>query len=339
MRPDARRPETGWRRAWRRLCWAAFITVAARSIRITLEAATWHNLLHVSTFLRAGGRLSLERAQYEGTELLLSPDAWFCLSGFAQLVKHGAEIRKTDDGFDILLPSGRVFELPSECLLPSALVVLHERFVVDEYGELRVAGAIVIDVGAHIGDSAVYFADRGAVHVYSFEPFSQPYAAAVRVIRRNLLEHKVTVIPWGVGARNGRGIGFYNPRRSEATRASLKSSTKRSLASFASSHAEEFELVTLPSILGMAGTHYPHRPLVLKMDCEGCEVEGFEAEGVRECLKAFESILLEIHDSDCDQRSAQRSKLEECGFTIALTHEKADMSLLLATRHERWGRD
>lgn len=331
MTSSAMGRETIWQRAWRRLRLATFVTFAAGSIRITQEASTHHCLVHVSTFLRAGGQLSLERAGFQGTELMLQPDAWFCLSAFAQLLKHGAEVRKSVEGFDISLPSGRIFELPSEHLLPSALVVLHERFVADEYRELQVAGAVVIDVGAHIGDSAVYFADKGAVHVYALEPFHEPYAAAARVISRNLLDDRVTVIPRGVGAQDGRGVGFYDPSRSDVARASLRSSTHQPIA-LLSNRAQEVEVMSLPSVLDMARMYYPGRPLVLKVDCEGCEVEVLEGEATRESLEAVESILLEVHDDDCDQPNAQRTKLEEWGFSVALTHQKTGMELLLAVR-------
>lgn len=178
------RPETVWRRAWRRLRTAAYVTIATRSFRVTLGAAKRHYLQFASIFLRAGGTLSLGRAQYDGAELRLGPDAWFALDSLRQLWEHGAEVRKTGAGFTISLASGRIFELPSERHLPAALQTLHERFVMDEYGALEVANAVVIDIGANIGDSAIYFADKGAAHVYAFEPFPETYATAVRIVRR-----------------------------------------------------------------------------------------------------------------------------------------------------------
>lgn len=353
---------------------AAFVAISSRSVRVSLEAAKRHDLTHVATFLAAGGRLDLERADYHGAEFALRPHAWFCLSAFAQLLEYGAEVRKIDevvevslpngtqlalqphawfclsalaqlleygaevrksDGVaEVSLPNGRIFELASDCLLPSALEMLCERFVRDEYGVLQAQGAVVVDVGANIGDSAVYFADMGAAHVYAFEPFSELYATAVRAVRRNLLEQVVTVVPRGVGARDGRGSGLYNPWRSFQARASLRHSAVQPLAGLAASRAEEFELVSLPSVLEMAGTHYPGRPLVLKMDCEGCEADVFEAEGLRDSLKAVKSILLEVHHYGQSQRAVQKDKLEKCGFSVVVTDERPEVSLLLATRKE-----
>lgn len=327
---DAMRAEVKWRRAWRRLRMATFITVAARSVRVTLEAATRHHLHPVSMFLRAGGELDLRRAQYRGTELVLRPDEWFCLSAFGQLLQHGAEVRKANDGFEISLASGRTFEIPSERLLPSALCMLDERFVQEEYEALEVAGAVVIDVGANIGDSAVYFADKGAVHVYAFEPFHEPYATAVRVVRRNMLEHMVTVSPRGVGAQCGRGTGVYNPIHNFWTLASSHQPAPRVLSSLPSNRTEAFELVSLRSVLDQAKEDHPTRPLVLKMDCEGCEFEAFDAEGIRESLAAVNSIVLEVHPDDCHPRETLRGKLEGYGFSVQALG--GSPSLLIAER-------
>lgn len=339
-------------RAWRRLHESVFILIATRNLGITVHAVTGHSLHAVSTFLHAGGKLSLECAQYEGAELQVRPDAWSGLAALVQLREHGAEIRKADDGFEISLPSGRIFELPSERLLAAALAVLHMRFIEDEYRALDVEGSVVIDVGANIGDSAVYFADKGAVHVYAFEPFLEPYSTAVRVVNRNQLDHKVTVIPRGVGARSGGGTGVYNRAHSTWGVASLDRPTPQPTAGRASNPTEEVQLVSLPSVLDEASKHYPGRPLALKMDCEGCEFEAFEGDGIRESLKAVRSIVLEAHGDEAmnkEIRQAYRqagrshsreslwSKLEDSGFSVeqlSTSPGRSGRVLLLATRRE-----
>lgn len=328
------RHETTWRRAWRRVRMAIFITVATGSIRIAVKAATRHCLVFVSTFLRAGGNLSLDRVEYEGTELALRPDGWTSLIAFEQLLAHGAQIRATHEGFDISLPSGRVFGLPSEHLVPSALVVLQQRFVADEYADLKVAGSVVIDIGANIGDSAVYFADNGAIHVYAFEPFSELYETAAEVMRRNRLEDRVTVVPRGVGPREGRGVSPYDPIRHDVSLASLQSRRNQPQSRGPSTRAEEFELVSLSSLLRLVGTDYPGQPLVIKFDCEGCEFEVLEAEGIGDSLRRVKSILLEVHEDRCHTRTSLWRRLEDCGFSVRELQPSSlgGLSLLLATR-------
>ena len=47
-----------------------------------------------------------------------------------------------------------------------------------EYSFLEVSDQNVIDIGANIGDSAIYFAAMGAKHVYALEPFPSSFEYA-----------------------------------------------------------------------------------------------------------------------------------------------------------------
>jgi predicted RNA methylase len=49
-------------------------------------------------------------------------------------------------------------------------------------------------VGASVGDTAIYFALNGAKHVYAFEPDKKACRLAVRNIKSNRLQDKITVI-------------------------------------------------------------------------------------------------------------------------------------------------
>ena len=52
--------------------------------------------------------------------------------------------------------------------------LINENFIKEQYKWLDVEGKNVVDVGANIGDTAIYFALKGAKHVYAFEPY--PYS-------------------------------------------------------------------------------------------------------------------------------------------------------------------
>jgi len=62
--------------------------------------------------------------------------------------------------------------------------VLDEIFIMKVYGNPNVKNRVVIDVGAAIGDSALYFASLGA-EVYAFEPKAARYSIATRNILEN----------------------------------------------------------------------------------------------------------------------------------------------------------
>lgn len=46
-----------------------------------------------------------------------------------------------------------------------------ETFLEQPYGILDVKGRDVVDVGAYIGDTALYFRLKGAKRIYAFEPY------------------------------------------------------------------------------------------------------------------------------------------------------------------------
>jgi len=61
----------------------------------------------------------------------------------------------------------------------------------------------VIDVGAYVGDTAIYFLLRGAKHVYAVEPNPTAIRIAMENVRRLGLEGRVTFINAAVGSRIG----------------------------------------------------------------------------------------------------------------------------------------
>jgi hypothetical protein len=80
-----------------------------------------------------------------------------------------------------------------------AFSVLREVFIDNHYSFLDVKGKDVIDGGAYIGDTAVYFALNGANHVYAFEPDHTRYNLAKRNIIANSLNKKITLFHEGIG--------------------------------------------------------------------------------------------------------------------------------------------
>ncbi|WP_338604544.1 FkbM family methyltransferase [Sulfolobus tengchongensis] len=62
-----------------------------------------------------------------------------------------------------------------------------ETFISESY-EADVHGKEVIDIGANVGDTALYFAINGAKRVYSFEPLLPAYKEALGDINLNNLE-------------------------------------------------------------------------------------------------------------------------------------------------------
>ena len=80
------------------------------------------------------------------------------------------------------------------------LHMVSEQFIREQYSMLDVKDHDVVDIGASIGDTAIYFALNGARHIYAFEPNKDGYALAVKNVRNNHLEDRITMINESCGS-------------------------------------------------------------------------------------------------------------------------------------------
>jgi len=140
-------------------------------------------------------------------------------------------------------------------LLASDLSAIYEVFERKVY-YVDVRGSTVVDVGAGTGDSCLYFAMLGARKVIGVEPEPSRFALA----KRNL---------------------HLNPEL--AYRIELKMGYVRSPGP---STVKSFTLSQLVASIG--------HPLVLKMDCEGCEYN-FILNADDKILAMFDQIFIEYH--------------------------------------------
>ena len=72
-------------------------------------------------------------------------------------------------------------------------------FILEDYKFLNIDNETVIDIGANIGDSAIYFALNGAKKVVALEPYPYSFNLADRNVRENNLENKIEVLNAGYG--------------------------------------------------------------------------------------------------------------------------------------------
>jgi len=136
------------------------------------------------------------------------------------------------------------------------MVVRGPRGPLPDYDWLDVKGKRVLDVGASIGDTAVYFALRGAREVVAFEPYPFPYQFALRNIEANNLKN-VRVINAGISGNDGT---VRVTRGENTTGGALEPSDEP--------NAVEVPVYSLDRVLEEYGPFD-----VMKMDCEGCEYD------------------------------------------------------------------
>lgn len=172
-------------------------------------------------------------------------------------------------------------------------------FVENCYRFLPAAGKTVIDIGANIADSTIFFCLKGAERVIGLEPFPHNYEIARRNIESNKLSTKVSLLMAGLGAKSDNI--FVSPDCSSNEGSQAVDSGK----------GVGVPILTLEDIIKkyvLSGSD-----AILKMDCEGCEYETIGTAPI-EVLRRFEYIQIEYHKG----YKNIREKLERCGFNVSV---------------------
>jgi len=173
-------------------------------------------------------------------------------------------------------------------------------YVDNIYQHLPVKSKTVIDIGANIGDSAIYFALNGATKVISLEPFPKNYQLAEKNIKLNNFSSYVTLLLAGCsGNRNEITI---DPDFKSGNSTILKEFKK----------GIKVPLLTLEDILKK--TSDSDNSIVMKMDCEGCEYETIVSAN-ENTLQRFSNIMIEYHFG----YKNLKEKLEKNGFKVSIT--------------------
>jgi len=146
------------------------------------------------------------------------------------------------------------------------------------YDNIDVYGRDVVDIGANVGDSSIYFALKGARKVVGVEPLPNVYAHAIENVKLNHLEGKIFLINAALGSKSGKIKVPCNT----LTFASDGFSTLRTNGEC------EVPIVTLSEVMKQIT-----EPYLLKMDCEGCEFDVILND--YEHVKMFEKLIIEHH--------------------------------------------
>jgi FkbM family methyltransferase len=147
------------------------------------------------------------------------------------------------------------------------------------YNLLNVKNKIVIDVGAFVGDSAIYFALRGAKKVIAIEPHPQAYKEMLENIKLNNLENHILAINAGLASKP-RKICIESVNILETEYTYHKPGRCKI----------EVSAITLNELLNILKDK---DEVIIKMDCEGCEYDVIINDYAH--VKMFKELLLEYH--------------------------------------------
>ena len=149
------------------------------------------------------------------------------------------------------------------------------------YGDVDVKDAIVIDIGAYIGDTSLLFLSKGASRVYALEPVDRHYHYLLKNISKNSCEGKIIPLNYGAWFYEANlDINYEGP----ATGLHMTAKTSSTI-----------KLKYLGDILKEIHRREGRIDLV-KMDCEGCEYSLINLPD--DDIRLAKQYIIEIHGSE-----------------------------------------
>lgn len=184
-------------------------------------------------------------------------------------------------------------------LRPEVAPQIATEFSFDVHAQIDVRNRDVVDIGAYVADSALYFCVAGrARHVYGYEPYPKYFDLAREVVDENGLSGKISLFNSAV---SGAGAPIFINETDPAFTVRNEMSKKFSKRVRSSS---------LNAIVKGFGIDHG----ALKVDCEGSEYEIFE-KASSQTLQKFDEINVEYHYGYLDLARRLRSE----GFTVSYT--------------------
>jgi FkbM family methyltransferase len=147
----------------------------------------------------------------------------------------------------------------------------------EEYEFLNVQNMSILDIGAFIGDSPIYFILKGAKKVYAIEPHPDAYNEMLENIKLNNMEDKIIPINIGISYEKDYIIISTTTANTQVNLLKPKGNGIKIPAGKLSEIIEKYNIDAQ----------------VLKMDCEGCEYDIILKD--YDIIKKFDEVGFEYH--------------------------------------------
>ena len=155
---------------------------------------------------------------------------------------------------------------------------ISEIFDKEDYKFFNVQNKSVLDIGAFVGDSPIYFVLKGSKKVYAIEPHPDAYNEMLENIKLNNMEDKI--IPINMGINYEKDYVVINTKDTTHTAFSFFNSNNNGIKISAGKLSDIIEKYNIDA-------------QVLKMDCEGCEYDIILKD--YDTIKEFDEIGFEYH--------------------------------------------
>lgn len=191
-------------------------------------------------------------------------------------LKKNQKIYKKDGKLFVKI-EGLVFYVSSLDVLITLIEIFEEKC----YDFFDLKDKMVLDIGGFVGDSAIFFAWKGAKNVVMYEANPFMCEIAEQNIKLNNLADKIQVRKAAV-AKNC-GFQSFHFRQDHPVMSSLSSTTKNSTQ-------HKVATVSLSSVINEFG-HID----VMKIDCEGAEYDLLSTAYDEHILNKVDNIMMEVH--------------------------------------------
>lgn len=168
----------------------------------------------------------------------------------------------------------------------------------DKAYDIPVKGSSVLDIGANIGDTAIYFIGEGkAKKVVALEPFPSQYKIAKSNIKANSMQNKIMLLNQGLSSKKEE-ISLPKEEVDSGILNAKDSAVK---------NGTQIKFTTLPSLI----KKYNLEDAIVKMDCQGCEYESI-LKSSNETLRHFSGFVIEYHS----RFEPLYKKMKNAGFKL-----------------------
>ena len=189
--------------------------------------------------------------------------------------------------------------------------------------DIDLRGREVVDVGAFVGDSTLYFLYKGAEKVIAIEPHRGAYEEMLYNLKLNGLEHKVIAINAALG---GRERTLCIPAN-----LSIDNTIGFNHLSINARKGIEVKVITLEEVIKDVKD-----PYLIKIDCEGCEYEVISYSF--NTLTKFKYVLMEHHNANLSEHKQILRKLSKnflCqNVPYEIFTERSDLGVMLCRNKE-----
>ena len=202
------------------------------------------------------------------------------LNSYFGAKKEGAIHFFSSNGRIFARVHGLVFLIP----FPHGVWELTETFINEAYGCFNIKNGTIVDIGAFIGDTAMYFASKGAKKILGFEASPPIFEIAQKNIEINKLRDTVEIRNYAVSGREGEiKLSFYNGQ---------PGSSSIVFQDYHSLRSTNYLVKTTTLNQIMKEVNYID---LLKIDCEGAEYQILPLASKEGNLKNVSNIIMEIH--------------------------------------------